>query len=75
MELDFNVWAVATNRQEASAEIANRVEQIQQLYAEAVLIAKEFDTYVSVSLELPDGTEGGHNRNEYAHWSASAAHC
>lgn len=65
----------ARTREQAVAFIADNVERMQQLYSEAVLMAKEFDIRLHISLELPDGTQGGHNQNLYGMWNPSSRYC
>jgi hypothetical protein len=73
--IDFNPWEVALTQEEASREVAERVEKIQTMFKEAVLIADNFGLRLSFAIDLPEGYEKGHNTGTYAHWSASAAHC
>lgn len=72
---DFNVYTVATTQQEATFEISDRIEKMQQLFAECVYIAQAFDMRLVVDLPLPPGTEGGHNQDMTTYWSASASNC
>jgi hypothetical protein len=72
---EFNAWDVAQDDHTAITEISNRVEEIQRLYREAVLLAKAFDLNVIIDLELPDEAKGGHNHSDYVYWRASSAHC
>ena len=72
---DFNPWDEATNQREANEFIAHNVDLIQQLYSEAVLVAREFDIRISFTLELPENAQGGHNSPLGVWWNPSSQYC
>ncbi len=72
---EFNPWEVALTSEDASREIAERVEKIRTMFKEAVLLAETFDIGLSFYMDLPEGYDVGHNTGTYAHWSASSARC
>ncbi|MGZ8887956.1 MAG: hypothetical protein ACXW1D_00190 [Halobacteriota archaeon] len=72
---DFFPREYATTQERANEFIAANVVCMQQLYSEAVLMAKEFDIKLHINLELPEGAQGGHNHGLYGFWNSSSQYC
>jgi hypothetical protein len=62
---------------EASVVVAEKIEQMQRLYQEVMVLADEHELYVNVTLEHPEGMRLGHNCNHHADvaWNPSSKRC
>lgn len=63
--------------EKASKEIAERLEQIQKLYGEVIVLANNNDVRVYHNLEFPEGVASGQNYSMkgQVYWNPSSARC
>lgn len=72
---DDNLWKL--KREQASQVIAEKIEEMQQLYLQVIALADENDLRVNVGLHFPEDLTLGHNSSMRAevYWSPSAKYC
>lgn len=73
MTIGFNVYTDVRDEQEAHAEIARRIEEMQTAYNEVLEIAERFG--IRVDFDLKSELNRGHNRDAYVNWNPSSQHC
>lgn len=72
---DDNLWKL--KKDEAALVIATKIEQMQRLYQEIMVLADNNDLYVSATLSHPEDLRLGHNCNHHAEvaWNPSSKYC
>lgn len=75
-EQGVNIYGTIS-QEEASRLIAERVEQMQKLFSEVMLIAEDCNIRVDFDLEHPKGMVTGHNSwaQPTIHWNPSSQYC
>lgn len=72
----FDPYMHVSTKYEANEFIANKLEEMQKIFNQCVLMAQEFNLRLDINFGLPDGTQRGHNQSGlYCYWSASSADC
>lgn len=64
-------------KERATKEIAQRIEKMQSLYEEVMVMAREADIRVNATLQRPEGIQTGHNSSMIAdiYWNPSSQYC